>query len=81
MGNISDESIRARAYQIWEREGRPSGCDFDHWVRAQVELEAEAQAGLANDKPKRARASAAAPRPRPAVRSRSASGRRTKQGS
>ena len=38
---ISEEAIRERAYHIWEREGRPHGRDFEHWVRAQVELIAE----------------------------------------
>jgi len=42
MGGISDDAIRERAYQIWEREGRPHGRDFDHWVQAQVELAAQA---------------------------------------
>ena len=41
MGGISDDNIRQRAYQIWEREGRPHGRDFEHWVQAQVELTAE----------------------------------------
>lgn len=34
--------IRERAYQIWEREGRPEGRDFDHWTRAVAEVSAEA---------------------------------------
>lgn len=33
--------IRERAYQIWEREGRPEGRDFDHWTRAVAEVSAE----------------------------------------
>ena len=41
MGGISDEAIRERAYQIWQREGCPHGRDFDHWVQAQVELAAQ----------------------------------------
>ena len=41
MGGISDDAIRERAYHIWEREGRPHGRDFEHWVRARVELIAE----------------------------------------
>jgi Protein of unknown function (DUF2934) len=41
MGAISDDAIRERAYYIWEREGRPHGRDYEHWVRAQVELIAE----------------------------------------
>jgi len=41
--NISnrDEVVRARAYQIWESEGRPSGKDFDHWTRSEMELRPE----------------------------------------
>jgi hypothetical protein len=45
MGGISEEAIRERAYDIWEREGRPAGRDFDHWVQAQVELAAEVTKG------------------------------------
>jgi hypothetical protein len=29
-----DRNLRDRAYYIWEREGRPDGRAFDHWVRA-----------------------------------------------
>ncbi|KUM42897.1 DUF2934 domain-containing protein [Pseudomonas sp. EpS/L25] len=34
-----EERIRQRAYEIWEREGRPHGQDFEHWFRANRELE------------------------------------------
>jgi CBS domain-containing protein len=27
-----------RAYAFWEREGRPNGCDLDHWLRAEAEI-------------------------------------------
>jgi hypothetical protein len=56
---ISDDAIRERAYLIWEREGRPHGRDFEHWVRAQVELLAEATGDDAdgNTSPVSARAS------------------------
>ena len=37
----SEEAIRQRSYQIWEREGRPEGCAPEHWARAKAELEAE----------------------------------------
>jgi Protein of unknown function (DUF2934) len=33
----SEERIRQRAYEIWEREGR-SGDPQDHWCRAEREL-------------------------------------------
>ncbi len=30
----SEQTIRDRAYFIWEREGRPEGRAQDHWKRA-----------------------------------------------
>lgn len=61
MATISEEAIRERAYKIWEREGRPHGCDFEHWVRAQVELLAESSGnGGRNAAPQRARVGAKA---------------------
>ena len=67
MGVISDDAIRDRAYLIWEREGRPHGRDFEHWVRAQVELIAETSTNNTGEKaaaarPRLANAKAAAPR-------------------
>ncbi len=57
MGNIenvddAEQGIRARAYELWESEGRPLGRDFDHWRRSELEtglraaqpMEAEAKA-------------------------------------
>lgn len=32
--------IAKRAYALWEWEGRPTGRDLDHWLRAEAELEA-----------------------------------------
>lgn len=32
--------ISKRAYRIWEGEGRPSGRDLDHWLRAEAEVKA-----------------------------------------
>lgn len=61
MSCISEDVIRIRAYQIWEREGRPSGRDYEHWVQAQVELESEAAKGHGGRR-------AAAARPTPARR-------------
>lgn len=34
------ESVRVRAYQIWEAEGRPHGRDQAHWYQAESELSA-----------------------------------------
>ncbi len=33
-GSGDEQRIRDRAYEIWEREGRPQGKDAEHWVRA-----------------------------------------------
>jgi hypothetical protein len=31
---VTEDAIRARAYQIWEEEGRPDGRHELHWQRA-----------------------------------------------
>jgi cytoskeletal protein CcmA (bactofilin family) len=36
----SEEAIRLRSQQIWEREGCPEGYAEDHWMRARAELAA-----------------------------------------
>jgi hypothetical protein len=33
-----EQEIRQRAYQIWESEGRPEGCESEHWERACREI-------------------------------------------
>src|SRR5689334_5604138 len=40
-GSLSNDQIAARAYEIYEREGRSDGRDMDHWLRAESELRAE----------------------------------------
>jgi Protein of unknown function (DUF2934) len=42
MAQDREQRVRARAYEIWEREGRPRGRDQDHWYQAERELAAEA---------------------------------------
>ena len=37
----SEEAIRLRSQQIWEREGFPEGMALEHWGRARTELIAE----------------------------------------
>jgi Protein of unknown function (DUF2934) len=58
MGGISDDAIRERAYLIWEREGRPYGREYDHWVMAQVELAAEGRTNGSQAAKPRARGAA-----------------------
>lgn len=36
-----DERIRERAYEIWEREGRPADKSLEHWLQAEAEITAE----------------------------------------
>ncbi|MGE0373644.1 MAG: DUF2934 domain-containing protein [Gammaproteobacteria bacterium] len=33
-----NQRTRERAYQIWEREGRPAGREIEHWLQAEQEL-------------------------------------------
>lgn len=35
-----NKQIKDRAYEIWEREGRPEGRENAHWERARSEIEA-----------------------------------------
>ena len=36
-----EEKIRARAYALWEKEGRPDGKHAEHWERAKRLVAAE----------------------------------------
>lgn len=36
-----DDEIRARAYQLWEEEGRPAGRAEQHWFTAKETLAVE----------------------------------------
>lgn len=40
MAVQSDAHIAKRAYEIWEKEGRPHGRDREHWLKASEELSA-----------------------------------------
>ena len=41
MNKADAGEIARRAYTIWEREGRPHGRDFEHWLKAEREIQAE----------------------------------------
>jgi hypothetical protein len=41
MDQDREERIRARAYEIWEREGRQEGSHLAHWEQAENELRVE----------------------------------------
>jgi hypothetical protein len=36
--NVTPEQIAQRAFEIWEREGRPHGRSREHWFQAEQEL-------------------------------------------
>jgi hypothetical protein len=36
---ITDEEIKKLAFRIWEEEGRPTGKDVEHYLRAKIILE------------------------------------------
>jgi hypothetical protein len=38
MEQDSHDKLRARAYAIWEAEGRPSGREQEHWDQARREI-------------------------------------------
>ena len=37
-----DDRIRIRAYEIWQREGRPEGRHEQHWIEATREIDEDA---------------------------------------
>jgi hypothetical protein len=37
------DKIAQRAYQLWEKEGRPKGKETEHWLRAEAEIKREEQ--------------------------------------
>ena len=42
--NPTDEDIRARAHEIWLRNGCREGCDMEDWLEAEQELRKETAA-------------------------------------
>jgi hypothetical protein len=48
----SHEEVRERAYEIWEREGRPDGQHESHWRQALAELALMDPADVQNDNKK-----------------------------
>lgn len=42
-----EDRIRARAHEIWDREGQPEGQELRHWDEARLEIEAEERVSAA----------------------------------
>ena len=40
--SAKEQTIRERAYAIWEEEGRPEDRHLDHWLRAEAEIDRSA---------------------------------------
>ena len=40
---ITGECIAARAYSLWEQQGRPHGRDFEIWLQAENQLKQDSQ--------------------------------------
>ena len=38
-----EQRVRERAYEIWQRAGRPEGKSVEHWLQAEAEIGAEEQ--------------------------------------
>ena len=56
---VSADAISRRAYELWEREGRPEGSDLRHWLAAEQELGvSQNDNGNISDSPSRAESSA-----------------------
>lgn len=34
----SPDEVSRRAYELWEKDGRPEGRELEHWLRAENEL-------------------------------------------
>ena len=48
MPSELEARIRARAYEIWEREGHPHGQSDDHWYQAVTQVAAELKKASTN---------------------------------
>ena len=49
--HLSEDAIRLRSFQIWQREGCPHDKSLEHWLCAKAELEAELRAGRPLSRP------------------------------
>ncbi len=47
--NERDKRIRARAYELWENDGRRDGDHERYWHEAAREIDAEGHSGVASD--------------------------------
>lgn len=43
---MDEETIKQAAYRIWEKQGKPHGMDFEHWMQAKKDYEDDQSDGL-----------------------------------
>ena len=49
-----EDRVRQRAYELWEKEGKPEGADLRFWEQAMVEIDEEDLRKGSSDKRRRA---------------------------
>ena len=42
MKAVTEDLIRAKAYELWEQSGRPAGLELEHWLLAERTLTEQA---------------------------------------
>jgi hypothetical protein len=47
--NAPEAEVAKAAYYIWEKEGRPSGRELDHWLRAETQVRKLVNVGAIRD--------------------------------
>jgi hypothetical protein len=47
--NAPESEVAKAAYYIWEKEGRPSGRELDHWLRAEKQVRKLVNVGAIRD--------------------------------
>ncbi|HYD30781.1 MAG TPA: DUF2934 domain-containing protein [Azospirillaceae bacterium] len=62
MSQTVEGRIQQRAYEIWEREGRPHGRDWEHWLMAEGEVAGQSVPAPAAAKDAQSDGKQAAPR-------------------
>ncbi len=78
--SVEEDRIRRRAYEIWEREGRPHGEDMRHWLQAFQAIAASTDAtSKPAKKPRAKKATSADKAVKPKVASRSKGGAQSVQ--
>jgi hypothetical protein len=43
--NITEDQVRQRAFELWEKRGHPEGHEAEFWLQAERELRGEGNSG------------------------------------